>query len=448
MGLSPFAMALMAAQMGPTPDDQQVEEIPKRKPPVIGSSGTTNRIDDEQQSGRRGGTSTGQDAYNPQARLTSVAPGTPATTTGSTYTGPDKKTVDLYSGQTHPFNPYTYPIEQSIEGERGALRQMSQPQKLTLGQRLGAALQGGAAGFATKGRSIEDQQQQLNQARLAKLNLQNTLAGRIQSNQMALANQGMETQRMEEQERLRAMDEAAQWDRMQATLGERMQQAGMQDQSREGIAAGNRANTANIAGQNRQAAMDRLNASQDFQRWKAKLDNDTKLRVAVLTQSKAPAAMMQTSVFSGGALDQISGAKEAMQDLEDRGVMGSLPANWIQNWLFSNGMVDPGLDAQSRADIGKLRAALEYTSSGAMRAHTGRTSTEIYNDFKQLMGPGQDWNALGGALDQTEEMLGYYARASSDQNIMKLRQGTAPGQSQGQGAPAQGQGPVRTIRID
>ena len=103
--------------------------------------------------------------------------------------------------------------------------------------------------------------------------------------------------------------------------------------------------------------------------------------------------------------------------------MGSLPANKVEDWIFGKGLVDPSLPPDVRQSIGKLRAALGYTSSAAMRAHTGRTSREIYDDFKNRLGAGQDWSALRGAIDETQGMLSDYANSASNENFRRIRAG-------------------------
>lgn len=209
------------------------------------------------------------------------------------------------------------------------------------------------------------------------------------------------------------------------------QRTGMQVDSRESI-AGN-------ALQNRMAE---FKSTDEYRRWKEQLDADTRLRTAQMriaaTQNKAPAAMMQTATFANGGLSKLSDAAAAMKRLEQSGVMGQ---SWAQNkaeeWIFGHGATDPQLTPQQRYDIGQLRAALGYTSSAAMRAHTGRTSQEIYNDFKQRLGPGQDWDALRGAMDETHSMLYQYATSASDAAIGAIRSGTnvAPDQPQSQQPP-------------
>lgn len=165
-------------------------------------------------------------------------------------------------------------------------------------------------------------------------------------------------------------------------------------------------------------------STDDYRKWKEKLDKETSMKVAQITAGKAPSTMLETAEFARGGLDQLSDAQQAMQNLKAKGVMGTLPANKVEDWIFGNGLVDPSLDADTRREIGRLRSSLNYTSSAAMRAHTGRTSQQIYEDFKNTLGPGQDWNALDGAIDETTKMLGNYANAGSTENINSLRGGT------------------------
>jgi hypothetical protein len=164
-----------------------------------------------------------------------------------------------------------------------------------------------------------------------------------------------------------------------------------------------------------------------YRKWKAEFDTQNRLKIAQMhidaTTNKAPAAMMQTAVFARGGLDRLQDAQTEMSKLESSGVMGSLPANKVEDWIFGKGLVDPSLPADVRQSIGKMRAALGYTSSAAMRAHTGRTSHEIYEDFKARLGANQDWSALRGAIDETQGMLGDYAQSASDKNIRAIRGG-------------------------
>lgn len=163
----------------------------------------------------------------------------------------------------------------------------------------------------------------------------------------------------------------------------------------------------------------------DYRKFALKYNGDLRTKIALMQQDKAPAAMMQSATFAQGALSTLADADVAMQSLESRGVMGSLPANKVEDWIFGKGLVDPSLDAQTRKDIGTLRSALGYTSSAAMRAHTGRTSQEIYQDFKSSLGAGQDWSALRGAMDETKKIMTQYAQAASDVSIQNLRGGGA-----------------------
>lgn len=170
-----------------------------------------------------------------------------------------------------------------------------------------------------------------------------------------------------------------------------------------------------------QSKLDLLKQTQQFQTWKTNQDNMTHLKVAMMGQNKAPAAMMQTAEFAQSGLNRMVDAQGAMDRLEQRGVLGTIPANKMEDWLFGKGLVDPTLPQQDRQDIGKLRAALTYTSSAAMRAHTGRTSREIYDDFKSTLGLGQSSDALKGAFEETGKMLNDYATSATNANIASLR---------------------------
>lgn len=171
--------------------------------------------------------------------------------------------------------------------------------------------------------------------------------------------------------------------------------------------------------------LDEFKQSQDFKTWKAKLDADTKIKVAEMTANKAPAAMQETAEFATGGLQQLTDAKQALTRLRSEGVLNSIPEAKLEDALFGAGWTDPSLTADQQKDLSVVRAALGYTSSAAMRAHTGRTSHEIYNDFKTRLGVGQGVNALDGALEQTEGMLDHYSKAATTENIQKLKSGEA-----------------------
>lgn len=210
--------------------------------------------------------------------------------------------------------------------------------------------------------------------------------------------------------------------------------AGEQIASREKVAGEQIASREKVAGQSLAERMAEFRTTDDYRKWKENFDNQTKLQIAQMNMGKAPAQIMQTAVFAKGGLDRMADAEAAMQQLEQSGVMGTVGKNKLEDWVFGTGAVDPRLDSATRNSIGRLRAALGYTSSATMRAHTGRTSQEIYRDFKNRLGAGQDWSALRGAMDETRSLLTDYALAASNQNIMAIRQGQ--GLAQGGGAPA------------
>lgn len=228
----------------------------------------------------------------------------------------------------------------------------------------------------------------------------------------------------------------------QATATAGIVKQGMGDTSKEKIAGENIASKEKIAGEqigskekmSAAALQEKRNefySSQEFKKWKTNADNETKQRVASLTQSKAPAAVMQSAIFANSGLQRLGDMDTAMDTLEKSGVMGSLPKNWVENWVFGKGAVDPSLPPDVRRTIGQLRSAAELTSSATMRAHTGRTSREIYDDFKNMLGPGQDWNALRGAMDETRSTLGDYVQGASDASISNLRTGGGNSKAKG-----------------
>ena len=161
-----------------------------------------------------------------------------------------------------------------------------------------------------------------------------------------------------------------------------------------------------------------------FRKQKLLLDTETKKQVAAMTQNKAPAAVTQTAIFSQGALEQMDDAEQAMDAMDRQGVLGQNPFNnKMEEFLFKNGLADPSWDNNTKRMMGKLRAALGNTATATMRAHTGRTSTEIYDDYKKRFGVGQSWMTLRGAMDETKVLLQHYVDAASDESIKAIRQG-------------------------
>lgn len=192
--------------------------------------------------------------------------------------------------------------------------------------------------------------------------------------------------------------------------------------------------TANIESQigTRAGALDEkiseFKTTDAYRKWKAQFDASNRMAIAKMhidaTTNKAPGGLIQTAVFAKGGLERLADAESAMDRLQAKGVMGQ---DWAQNkvedWVFGKGAVDPSLDAETRKDISIMRAGLGYASSAAMRAHTGRTAREIYDDFKTRLGAGQDWSALRGAMQETTGMLTDYAQSASDENIRRIRSG-------------------------
>lgn len=166
--------------------------------------------------------------------------------------------------------------------------------------------------------------------------------------------------------------------------------------------------------------------SEAFKKWQTEFNAQTKKDIAANSQNKAPAQILQTGMYAAGAQRQIADAQQGLEQLRNSGVLGSVTSDKLEDWLFGSGLIDPTLSDADKRAIGKLRAALSYTSSATMRAHTGRSSREIYEDIKKTTGLGQSYEALEGALDQTNALLQDYVDGASDTNIQQLRTGTTP----------------------
>lgn len=169
------------------------------------------------------------------------------------------------------------------------------------------------------------------------------------------------------------------------------------------------------------------NASQfkqtlEFKKWKEELDVKTKKQIAQLTQGKPSQSLQPVAVFSRTGLHQMEMALDIIDDLASKGVLGSALNNKVEDAIFGKGLVDPTLPTDVRKQIGKVRAAFAYTSSAAMRAHTGRTSREIYDDFKNTLKIGQDLDALRGAAEATRDMLTEYSDVLTPQSQKALRE--------------------------
>lgn len=355
--------------------------------------------------------------------------GTRGTTPQSTTTNP----ASFYVGAQHPVmrGSATLPLESQMATDKSELNRMNQPTQMSLRDRIGSVLSGAIAG--SRGEAGLEQQATLrDRAEQRKFQERQSLQNRIDENARALTTAGVSEEGQNLRARMAAQAQVAAAERLGETLSSRERVAGEQIASREQVAgeqiASRAANLDTRMQERRQEEADKLSmfkTTDEYRRWKAMLDNQTKIKVANLTSGKAPAALIQTAVFAKGGLDRMNSAQQAMQRLEGSGVMGQ---DWAQNkledWIFGSGAVDPRLTPEQRQDIGQLRAALGYTSSAAMRAHTGRTSQEIYNDFKSRLGAGQDWNALRGAMQETNDMLSEYAGAASNANMQSIREGT------------------------
>lgn len=400
---SPFYVAMLGA----SDDPAQQGTVPGPTP---------DRIADDQTAGKRG--------------VTPQSPSTAAPSAG--FTGSRYDTANM-----HPYGPQ-YPLEQRVSQEQAEYKRMTTPPPpASFKERLLRGLGGFALGAAMGPRGVQEELTRRDQDKARQQQERENLAGRISTDTRQLASEGVQEQGQDLRARLAAQAQVAAAQRLGETLSQRTSSnqntvAGANTRAaatvgQQQAALGEKAREFNVAQANK---LDVFHQSQDYLKWKTQFDDANKLRIAQMQQGKAPAAMFQTAEFASSGLNRLSSAQQAMQRLDQSGVMGqSWAQNKLEDWLFGAGAVDPRLTPQQRSDIGQLRAALTYTSSAAMRAHTGRTSREIYDDFKQTMGPGQDWDALKGAMQETGSMLNDYATSASDANIRNLRGGGAPSPS-------------------
>lgn len=160
-----------------------------------------------------------------------------------------------------------------------------------------------------------------------------------------------------------------------------------------------------------------------YKRYAADLAAKTRIKTAGMSQGKAPAAMMQTATFAQSGLNRLQDAEGIFKDLKQSGVLGSVTTDKMEDWIFGHGLIDPSLPPETRYKIGQLRTALGLAGSAMVRAHTGRTSQEIYRDIKGMVALNQGSDALEGSIDESKKMLNDYAYSASDAAVHGLRTG-------------------------
>lgn len=398
---SPWMKALSTVSDDPQQGDFNMIEDAQRRAQAIppqpsASAPPAHRIEDDRTAGTRGTT--------PQSPTTSYDP---AVESRAYDPNPGRRAIARI------------PLETQINTDRTELDRMNQPIKTTLGQRIGGII--GSMATAGRGEAAMEQQATLaDRAAARKQQERESLGSRISANTRALTEQDIQSQRIEEQERAANQRNTE----MSQALGGRMQLGREQIASRESEGQANR----DLKETGQQDAMTRYRGTQDYLRWKTQQDNATRLEIAKLrqqaVQNKAPAALMQTAVFAQGGIKSLNDAQAAMQKLEQSGVMGqSWAQNKVEDWIFGKGAVDPSVSPDIRKTIGELRQALNLSASAMTRAHTQRGSKEVYDDLKRSLGPGQDWSALRGAIAESQDMLGLYVQAASDQSISNIRSG-------------------------
>lgn len=398
---SPWMRALSSVlEPSPSPDEQP-QPVPDRSQDVANATPT------------------------PQAPVHRIEDDRTAGTRGTTPQGPSDDS-GFYAGAFYhrPTDP-RFPLEHQVATDQRELTRMNAPTRMTLGQRIGSVI--GRAATAGRGeRALEQADTLRDRAEARKQEERMSLANRIDANQRTLATLGVTEEGQNLRERIAAQAQVAAAQRLGETLGSRERVAGEQIAGRAAEGQANRESRETIAGAAQQEKYREFQSTDQYRRWKAQLDNATKLHIAQLQQGKAPAALMQTAVFADGGIRSLNDARREMEFLKQQGVMGqSWAQNKVEDWIFGKGAVDPSLPPEIRSSIGRLRTAMNLGASAMTRAHTQRGSKEVYDDLKTRLGVGQDWSALDGAIDESVDMLGQYVRAASDANMMRIRSGGA-----------------------
>ena len=164
-----------------------------------------------------------------------------------------------------------------------------------------------------------------------------------------------------------------------------------------------------------------------YRRWKENLDIATKKQIAADNMNKAPAELLKRAGFAQSAIGANDDAAAAMDRMEARGVLGTnLLTNKVENFLFNHGAADPDWDAETRRDMGTLQTAFDLASTSEMVSHTGRTSQQIYNDFRKFNNLGQDWSTLRGSMDEAKRVMQFYVDQARSDSIAKLRGAPPP----------------------
>jgi len=187
---------------------------------------------------------------------------------------------------------------------------------------------------------------------------------------------------------------------------------------------------ANISQSNKKLAQQQQDFEQteSFKKWQTEFNADVKKQVAAENADKAPAQILSTATYAKTGISQMNDAVSIMDVMEKQGVLGkSILNDKAENYLFSKGLADPSWDDNTKRMMGRLRTALGNVAITAMRVHTGRTSKEIYEDYKQKNNIGQSWAALRGSMEQSREMFQGYIDDAANTSIKALREGTAGG---------------------
>lgn len=178
----------------------------------------------------------------------------------------------------------------------------------------------------------------------------------------------------------------------------------------------------------------------DFKRWNAMLMARTRIQAAKLASGKPSQALQPIAVFARTGVGQFEKAQDILEKLQSKGVLGTWLQGKVQDAIWGSGLVDPSIPPDVRKDIGELRGAIQLGNSAMLRAHTGRTSKEIYDDIRGMNKLGQDIDALYGAVDNSIDVLTEYANVLTPEAQSDLKKDirTLPRSGGGKTKPSSG----------
>lgn len=166
---------------------------------------------------------------------------------------------------------------------------------------------------------------------------------------------------------------------------------------------------------------DMFKEDEKYKRWRDNLLARTRIQAAKIAGQKPSQALAPIAVFARTGVKQYEKAQALIEKLQGVGLFTSWAQNKLEDAIWGHGTVDPTLPSDVRRDIGELRSAIQLGDSAMLRAHTGRTSKEIYDDIHRMNSLGQDTESLFGALENSVEVLGDYADVLTPETQQDLK---------------------------